>query len=114
MIRNEDGLLTGYVFVDVAGRDISSYVDERARRTRADKAAAWLRGALERPVRSIARVRARPAYIIPLTSCWCFWYLNTRSLVKTAIVTGRTVLGRRRHLVSVPARLRHERCRGSG
>jgi hypothetical protein len=31
MIRNEDGLLTGYVFVDVAGRDISSYVDEASR-----------------------------------------------------------------------------------
>jgi Cu(I)/Ag(I) efflux system membrane protein CusA/SilA len=30
-IRNEDGLLTGYVFVDVAGRDISSYVDEASR-----------------------------------------------------------------------------------
>jgi Cu(I)/Ag(I) efflux system membrane protein CusA/SilA len=31
MIRDEDGLLTGYVFVDVAGRDISSYVDEASR-----------------------------------------------------------------------------------
>ena len=27
MIRNENGLLTGYVYVDVAGRDIGSYVD---------------------------------------------------------------------------------------
>src|SRR5205823_3377929 len=31
MIRDEDGLLTGYVFVDVAGRDVSSYVDEASR-----------------------------------------------------------------------------------
>ncbi len=31
MVRNEDGLLTGYVFVDVAGRDLSSYVDEADR-----------------------------------------------------------------------------------
>jgi Cu(I)/Ag(I) efflux system membrane protein CusA/SilA len=31
LIRNEDGLITGYVFVDVAGRDISSYVDEASR-----------------------------------------------------------------------------------
>jgi Cu(I)/Ag(I) efflux system membrane protein CusA/SilA len=30
MIRNEDGLLTGYVFVDVAGRDISSYARRQA------------------------------------------------------------------------------------
>ena len=28
MIRNEDGLLTGYVFVDVDGRDLDSYVQE--------------------------------------------------------------------------------------
>ena len=26
MIRNEDGLLTGYVYVDVAGRDLGGYV----------------------------------------------------------------------------------------
>jgi copper/silver efflux system protein len=31
MIRNEDGLLAGYVCVDVAGCDISSYVDEASR-----------------------------------------------------------------------------------
>jgi hypothetical protein len=31
MIRDEGGMLTGYVFVDVAGRDISSYVDEASR-----------------------------------------------------------------------------------
>ena len=28
MLRNEDGLLTGYVYVDVADRDIGSYVEE--------------------------------------------------------------------------------------
>jgi len=28
MIRNEDGMLTGYVYVDVVGRDIGSYVTE--------------------------------------------------------------------------------------
>jgi Cu(I)/Ag(I) efflux system membrane protein CusA/SilA len=31
MIRNEDGLLTGYVYVDVAGRDPESYVSEANR-----------------------------------------------------------------------------------
>ena len=31
MIRNEDGLLTGYVFVDVDGRDLDSYVQEADR-----------------------------------------------------------------------------------
>ena len=28
MIRNENGLLAGYVYVDVAGRDLGSYVSE--------------------------------------------------------------------------------------
>src|SRR5207249_4817251 len=30
MLRDEDGMLTGYVYVDVAGRDPSSYVQEAA------------------------------------------------------------------------------------
>ncbi len=28
MLRNENGLLTGYVYVDIAGRDPSGYVEE--------------------------------------------------------------------------------------
>ena len=28
MIRDENGLLAGYVFIDVAGRDIGSWVEE--------------------------------------------------------------------------------------
>ena len=31
MIRDEDGLLTGYVYVDIAGRDIRSYIREADR-----------------------------------------------------------------------------------
>ena len=31
MIRNENGLLAGYVYVDMAGRDIGGYVDEAKR-----------------------------------------------------------------------------------
>jgi Cu(I)/Ag(I) efflux system membrane protein CusA/SilA len=89
MIRNEDGLLTGYVFVDVAGRDISSYVEEARRVVReqvklpSGYAVLWS-GQYE----AMARVRARLAYIIPLTLfvVSVLLYLNTRSLVKTAIV----------------------------
>jgi copper/silver efflux system protein len=89
MIRNEDGLLTGYVFVDVAGRDISSYVDEASRVVRDQVklppgyAVLWS-GQYE----AVARVRARLAYIIPFTLLLVcvLLYLNTRSLVKTAIV----------------------------
>ena len=28
MIRNENGLLAGYVYVDIAGRDIGGYVED--------------------------------------------------------------------------------------
>jgi len=38
MIRNEDGLLTGYVFIDVAGRDLGGYVEEARRRVREEVA----------------------------------------------------------------------------
>jgi Cu(I)/Ag(I) efflux system membrane protein CusA/SilA len=90
MIRNEDGLLTGYVFVDVADRDISSYVDEASRVVREQVklppgyAVLWS-GQYE----AMARVRARLTYIIPLTLLLVLvlLYLNTRSLVKTAIVS---------------------------
>ena len=89
MIRDEDGLLTGYVFVDVAGRDISSYVEEASRVVRNQVklppgyAVLWS-GQYE----AMARVRARLTYIIPFTVFLVFvlLYLNTRSLAKTAIV----------------------------
>jgi Cu(I)/Ag(I) efflux system membrane protein CusA/SilA len=89
MIRNEDGLLTGYVFVDVAGRDLNGYVEE-ARRVVNDRialppgyAVLWS-GQYE----AMTRIRQRLMYIIPLTLFVVFLllYANTRSLVKTAIV----------------------------
>jgi Cu(I)/Ag(I) efflux system membrane protein CusA/SilA len=89
MIRNEDGLLTGYVFVDVAGRDLAGYVEEARRVVQANidlpagYAVLWS-GQYE----AMARVRERLTYIIPLTLFLVFllMYLNTRSVVKTAIV----------------------------
>ena len=89
MIRNEDGLLTGYVFVDVDGRDLNSYVHEADRLIRdnvklpAGYAALWS-GQYE----AMARVRDRLTYVIPLTLFLVFLllYFNTRSLTKTAIV----------------------------
>src|SRR5947199_7135610 len=34
MLRNENGMLSGYVYVDVAGRDVGSYVAEAKRAVR--------------------------------------------------------------------------------
>jgi copper/silver efflux system protein len=90
MIRNEDGLLTGYVFVDVAGRDLASYVEEadaliRSKLTMPAGYAALWSGQYE----AMARVRQRLFYIVPLTLLLVLLilYLNTKSLTKTAIVS---------------------------
>jgi Cu(I)/Ag(I) efflux system membrane protein CusA/SilA len=89
MIRNEDGLLTGYVYVDLADRDPSSYVAD-ARRV--------LAGALTLPpgytiawsgqFEAMERVRERLAVILPITlACIILLlYANTRSFVKTLMV----------------------------
>ncbi len=89
MIRDEDGLLTGYVFVDVAGRDPGSYVKE---------ASAMLREAIELPVgyaliwtgqyEAMQRVKAHLKVIVPLTLFFVFLllYMNTKSITKTLIV----------------------------
>jgi Cu(I)/Ag(I) efflux system membrane protein CusA/SilA len=89
MIRNEDGLLTGYVYVDLAGRDPAGFVGEADRLLRArvklppGYAVAWS-GQYE----AMERVRARLAVVIPVTLLLILLllYLNTRSAVKTMIV----------------------------
>jgi len=89
MIRNEDGLLTGYVYIDLAGRDTGSYIEEAAALIRekvplpAGYAVNWS-GEYE----SLVRVRDRLIAIVPATLCLILLllYLNTRSAVKTGIV----------------------------
>jgi len=89
MIRDEDGLLTGYVFVDIAGQDPGSYIEEADRLLRAKVelpagyAVTWS-GQYE----AMQRVRDRLVIVVPLTLLLIvlLLYLNTRSLVKTAIV----------------------------
>ncbi len=90
MIRNEDGLLTGYVYVDLAGRDPESYIREADRllrekvKLRPGYAIAWS-GQHE----AMQRVRSRLEVVIPLTLLLIFLllYMNTRSVTKTFIVT---------------------------
>ncbi len=89
MIRDEDGLLTGYVYVDVAGRDPGSYVRE-AREVVREKvklpsgfAVTWS-GQYE----AMERVGKRLKLVLPATGflILLLLYLNTRSVVKTLIV----------------------------
>ena len=89
MIRNEDGLLTGYVYVDVAGRDPQGYVEEAGKVLRErvklppGYAVAWT-GQYE----AMQRVWERLRVILPLTLLLIFLllYMNTRSITKTFIV----------------------------
>ena len=89
MIRNEDGLLTGYVYVDLSGRDPAGYVEEAAQLLRekvklpAGYALSWS-GQWE----AMQRVRERLTAVVPLTLFLIFLllYMNTRSVTKTAIV----------------------------
>ena len=89
MIRNENGLLAGYVYVDMTGRDIGGYVNEAKRRVAekltlpAGYSLSWS-GQYE----NMLRVKERLKVVLPLTLfIICFLlYMNTKSLVKTGIV----------------------------
>ena len=89
MIRNEDGLLTGYVYIDIAGRDPNGYVEEAAQVLK-DKvklppgyAISWS-GQYE----AAQRVKQRLLLVVPLTLFLIFLllYMNTRSIPKTMLI----------------------------
>jgi copper/silver efflux system protein len=89
MIRNENGQLAGYVFIDVTGRDLGGYVEEAKRAVTAHVqppsgyTLVWS-GQYE----NMQRVRERLKIILPLTLfvIGLLLYLNTRSAVKVGIV----------------------------
>ena len=89
MIRNENGLLTGYVYVDVVGRDPQSYVTEANQLLRdhlklpTGYSVAWS-GQYE----AMQRVSERLKLVVPATLLLiCFLlYFNTGSMPKTIIV----------------------------
>jgi Cu(I)/Ag(I) efflux system membrane protein CusA/SilA len=89
MVRNEDGMLTGYVYVDLADRDVRSYVEDAklavARQVDlpAGASISWS-GQYE----EMNRVRDRLLVVVPLTIALIvlLLYLNTRSIAMTSIV----------------------------
>ncbi len=89
MIRDENGMLAGYVYVDITGRDLGSYVSE-AKRTVAQElnlptgySLTWS-GQYE----NMLRVRERLKIIVPITILLIFLllYMNTKSAFKAIIV----------------------------
>ena len=89
MIRNENGLLAGYVYVTSSDPDLGGYV-ERAKAAVHDRlqlpvgySLAWS-GQYE----NLLRVRERMKIVLPITVCLIFLllYMNTKSVVKAGIV----------------------------
>jgi len=89
MIRDENGMLSGYVYVDIAGRDVGSFVNEAKKvvqhelRTPAGYSLQWS-GQYE----NMLRVKERLKLVVPVTIFIIFvlLYMNTRSPVKAGIV----------------------------
>ena len=89
MIRDENGMLAAYVFVDITGRDIGGYVED-AKKVVAERvklptgySIIWS-GQYE----NMLRVRERLKLILPVTIVLIFLllYMNTRSVFKVMVV----------------------------
>ena len=89
MIRDENGMLAGYVFVDITGRDVGGYVTD-AKRAVASQftpptgySLVWS-GQYE----NMLQVRERLKIVVPVTIALIFvlLYLNTKSAFKALVV----------------------------
>jgi len=82
-------MLAGYVYVDLAGRDVGSYVEE-ARKIVAEKVSLPAGYALQwsGQYENMLRVRERLKVVVPITIFLIFvlLYMNTKSAVKASIV----------------------------
>jgi Cu(I)/Ag(I) efflux system membrane protein CusA/SilA len=89
MIKSEMGSLTGWVYVDIAGRDVGGYVDDaKAAVARSVKLPPGYSLKWTGQYELLERVRARLAFILPLTLGLVFviLYLNFRGVAQTLIV----------------------------
>ena len=89
MLRDENGFLAGYVYVDMTGRDIGGYVEEAKK---------LVAGKLTLPpgyvlqwsgqYENMLRVRERLKVVVPITLALIFilLYMNTRSMFKALVV----------------------------
>ncbi|MCZ2075833.1 MAG: CusA/CzcA family heavy metal efflux RND transporter [Bryobacterales bacterium] len=89
MIRDENAMLNGYVYVDVAGRDVGSYVEE-AKKLVGEKIKLPAGYALEwsGQYEAMERVKKRLFVVVPLTVflIMMLLYMNTKSGVKTMLI----------------------------
>jgi Cu(I)/Ag(I) efflux system membrane protein CusA/SilA len=89
MLRNDNGMLTGYVYADVADRDVGGYVEEARRVVRSlvkvpsGYALIW-----SGQYQAMERVHERLKVVVPVTLFLIvlLLYWNTRSLVRVALI----------------------------
>jgi len=89
MLRDENGFLAGYVYVDISGRDVGGYVEEAKKLVhykvslKPGYLLQWS-GQYE----NMIRVRERLRIVIPVTLLLIFFllYMNTQSAFKTTVV----------------------------
>ncbi len=89
MIRNENGMLAAYVFIDIVGRDVGSYIKDAKKlvsdqiKTPSGYSLIWS-GQYE----NMIRVKNRLKVILPLTLfvIALLLFMNTKSFIKTGIV----------------------------
>ena len=89
MIRDENGRLSGYVYVDVSGRDIGGYVQDAKKAVLANvKLPAGYQLVWSGQYEFMERVRERLKLVIPITLFIVFLllYFNTGSIMKTFII----------------------------
>jgi Cu(I)/Ag(I) efflux system membrane protein CusA/SilA len=89
MIRDEDAQLAGYVYVDMAGRDIGSYVEEaKSKVAEQVKLPTGYTLSWSGQYEYIQRAKEKLMYVVPLTLLIIFvlLYMNLRSATKCGIV----------------------------
>jgi Cu(I)/Ag(I) efflux system membrane protein CusA/SilA len=89
MLRDENGMLNGYVCVDVAGRDIGSYVEEAKRVVRDNvKLPSGYSFVWSGQYEAMQRVKEKLTVVLPLTIFLIVMllYVNTKSMTKTLII----------------------------
>ncbi len=89
MLRDENGMLNGYVYVDVAGRDVGGYVDDAKRAVREKvKLPPGYTLVWSGQYEAMQRVRERLTIILPLTLFLIVMllYMNTKSITETMII----------------------------
>ncbi len=89
MLRDENGMLNGYVYVDVAGRDVGSYVEEAKKLVRDSvKLPAGYTLVWSGQYEAMQRVREKLTVILPLTLflIMMLLYMNTKSITETMLI----------------------------